>query len=99
MSDLEKKIVKKAEQLEARVAGEVRKVKRSLAARMGRGMAWMVIGFVILVMALFCGFWWYSTTDDFNRRVGNEVVKVLEDATGGRVELKEISFTSEESCD
>jgi translocation and assembly module TamB len=41
---------------------------------------------------LFGTFAWYSTTDDFNRRVGKEVVKVLEDATGGRVELRRISF-------
>ena len=51
---------------EAKVAGGVAKVKRSLAARMGRGMAWMVIGFLILVMVVVGGFWWYSTTDDFN---------------------------------
>ena len=38
-------------------------------------------------MVLSGTFAWYSTTDDFNRRVGKEVVKVLEDATGGRVEL------------
>ena len=43
-------------------------------------------------MVLFVAFAWYSTTDDFNRRVGKEVVKVLEDATGGRVELGKISF-------
>src|ERR1700735_3981659 len=92
MSDLEKKITEKKEQLEAKVAGGVAKVKRSRCARMGRGMAWMVIGFVILVMVVVGGFWWYSTTDDFNRRVGNEVVKVLEDSTGGRVELKRVSF-------
>ncbi len=93
MSDLEKKIAEKKEQLEAKVAVGVAKVKRSLAARMGRGMAWTLIGFVILVMVVFGGLWWYSTTDDFNRRVGNEVVKVLEDSTGGRVELKRVSFS------
>ena len=52
MSDLERKMTEKAEQLEAKVAGDVRKVKRSLAARMGRGMAWMVIGVVVLVMVV-----------------------------------------------
>ena len=55
MSDLEKKIAEKKEQLEAKVASGVAKVKRSLAARMGRGMAWTVIGFVILVMVVFGG--------------------------------------------
>ncbi len=92
MSDLEKKLTEKKEHLEAKVAGEIAKVKRSLATRMGRAVAWCVIGLVVLVMVLFGTFAWYSTTDDFNRRVGNEVVKVLEDATGGRVELRKISF-------
>jgi translocation and assembly module TamB len=92
VSDLEKKLTEKKEHLEAKVAGEIAKVKRSLATRMGRAVAWCVIGLVVLVMVLFGTFAWYSTTDDFNRRVGKEVVKVLEDATGGRVELRKISF-------
>ena len=92
MSDLEKKLTEKKEHLEAKVAGEIAKVKRSLATRMGRAVAWCVIGLVVLVMVLFGTFAWYSTTDDFNRRVGREVVKVLENATGGRVELRKISF-------
>ncbi|HWW97378.1 MAG TPA: hypothetical protein VNY74_06765, partial [Edaphobacter sp.] len=92
MSDLEKKLQEKKEQLQVKVAGEVAKVKRSLATRMGRAVAWTVIGFVVLVMVLFGTFAWYSTTDDFNRRVGKKVVSVLEDATGGRVELGRIRF-------
>src|SRR5271154_4419889 len=92
MSDLEKKLTEKKEHLEAKVAGEIAKVKRSLATRMGRAVAWCVIGSVVLVMVLFGAFAWYSTTDGFNRRVGREVVKVLEDATGGRVELGKMSF-------
>jgi translocation and assembly module TamB len=92
VSDLENKLAEKKELLKEKVGEEVAKVKRSLATRMGRGVAWCVIGFVILVMVLAGTFAWYSTTDDFNRRVGKEVVKVLEDATGGRVELKRISF-------
>jgi translocation and assembly module TamB len=35
----------------------------------------------------------YTTTDDFQRRVGGEVAKVLADSTGGRVELRHISFS------
>jgi translocation and assembly module TamB len=92
VSDLEKKLTKKKEQLEAKVAGQVAKVKRSLATRMGRAVGWTVIGLVVLVAVLFGTFAWYSTTDDFNRRVGKEVVTVLEDATGGHVELRKISF-------
>jgi len=92
VSDLEQKLQEKKERLQAEVAGKVARVKRSLATRMGRAVAWTVIGFVVLVAVLFIGFAWYSTTDDFNRRVGSKVVKVLEDATGGRVELRRITF-------
>ena len=35
---------------------------------------------------------WYTTTDDFQRRVGKEVVSVLEDSTGGKVDLGRITF-------
>jgi translocation and assembly module TamB len=92
VSDLEKKLTEKKEQLEAKVAVQVAKVQRSLATRMGRAVGWTVIAVVVLVAVLFGTFAWYSTTDDFNRRVGAEVVKILEDATGGRVELRKISF-------
>ena len=92
MSDLEKKIHEEKDRIEAKVVGEVAKVKRSLATRMGRAVAWTVIGFVILLMVLFGTFAWYTTTDDFSRRMGREVVTVLEDATGGRVELGKMSF-------
>ena len=43
-------------------------------------------------LVLFGLFAWYSKTEDFNRRVGREVVKVLENATGGRVELGRVTF-------
>jgi translocation and assembly module TamB len=39
------------------------------------------------------GFWWYSTTEDFQRRVGREIVSVLENATGGRVEVNGVKFS------
>jgi translocation and assembly module TamB len=92
LSDLEKKIAEKKEILKEKVGGEIAKVKRSLATRMGRAVAWCVIGFVILVMVLGGTFAWYSTTGDFNRRVGAQVVKILENATGGRVELAGMKF-------
>jgi translocation and assembly module TamB len=92
VSDLEKKLHAKKDQLEAKVGEEIDKINRSLATRLGHAVGWTVIGFVVLVAVLFGTFAWYSTTEDFNRRVGKEVVKVLEDATGGRVELKHISF-------
>ena len=93
MSDLEKKLVEEKERLETKLSAEVAKVKRSLATRMGRAVAWTVLGFVVLLVVMCVTFAWYSTTADFDRRVGGEVVKVLEDATGGRVELAGIRFS------
>ena len=50
MSDLQNKLTEKKEILKERVGGEIAKVKRSLATRMGRAVAWFVIGFVVLVV-------------------------------------------------
>ena len=36
---------------------------------------------------------WYTTTADFQQRVGREIVSVLENATGGRVELRGVQFS------
>ncbi len=47
---------------------------------------------LLLIVLLIGGLVWYSTTADFKRRVGKEVVSVLEDSTGGRVELGGIRF-------
>jgi translocation and assembly module TamB len=92
VSDLEKKLTEKKDLLKEKVGGEIAKVQRSLATRMGRAFLWCVLVGIVLAAVLFGTFAWYSTTEDFNRRVGKEVVKVLEDATGGRVELGRISF-------
>ena len=48
---------------------------------------------VALLLILVAGAAWYTTTSDFQHRVQKEVVKVLEDATGGRVELGSIRFS------
>ncbi len=64
----------------------------SLSARILRGIVWTAAGFVILLILILGGFAVYSTTADFQRRVGKEVVSVLEDATGGKVELGRIAF-------
>ena len=53
----------------------------------------IILGAVLLVIVLVCGFWWYSTTDDFQDRVGREIVSVLQDATGGRVEVRNVAFS------
>ncbi|WP_263384070.1 translocation/assembly module TamB domain-containing protein [Granulicella arctica] len=66
---------------------------RSLLGRITRPIAWTLLGIFLLIVVLLCGAAWYTTTADFQRRVGKEVVGVLEDATGGRVELRSISFS------
>ena len=67
--------------------------RRSLAGHVSRAAAWTVVGALTLVLLLVGGFWWYSTTNDFQRRVGSEIVTVLENATGGRVELDHVRFS------
>ena len=60
--------------------------------RMWRILGWIGTSILILLTVLIVGVSWYTTTADFQRRVGGEVVGVLEDSTGGRVELGHISF-------
>jgi translocation and assembly module TamB len=57
-----------------------------------RVLGWVAVSCVGLVLVLAAVATWYTGTDDFQRRVGGEVVSVLEDSTGGRVELQHISF-------
>jgi translocation and assembly module TamB len=58
-----------------------------------RVLAWVAGSVVALVAVLMGGLAIYSTTDDFQHRVGGEVVSVLENATGGRVELGHLRFS------
>ena len=67
--------------------------KRGITGHMARVLMWLIGGGLGLVILLVGGFWWYSTTDDFQHRVGREIVLVLEDATGGRVELGGVKFS------
>jgi translocation and assembly module TamB len=67
--------------------------RRSLMGHLGRGAAWLVGGILALVMLAVGGVSWYTTTSDFQHRVGREIVSVLEDATGGRVELHGVRFS------
>jgi translocation and assembly module TamB len=92
VTEFGKRLRDKEEKIEARVAGEVAKVKRSLATRIGLWFAWFMGIMLVLALLLFGLFVSYSKTDDFDRRVSKEVVKILGDATGGRVELGKISF-------
>lgn len=75
-----------------RAKEKIVEVKRSLASKIGRGVMWTIVAVVLLIVVLLGAFAWYTTTPDFERRVGHKVVSVLEDATGGRVELKAIHF-------
>lgn len=90
MSDGEKRPL--PERLEAKLEEKLVKMKRSLGGKVAHVIAWIFAGFSILLLVLVAAFSWYSTTNDFNKRVGSAVVNVLENATGGRVELKKISF-------
>jgi translocation and assembly module TamB len=66
--------------------------RRSVPRKIAHGVAWVLGSTVLLLVVLLGGLAWYSTTPDFDRRVGKEVVSMLENATGGRVELQHIAF-------
>ncbi|HTF69409.1 MAG TPA: translocation/assembly module TamB domain-containing protein, partial [Edaphobacter sp.] len=85
---LEEKLEEKKEQIEQRL----KQVKRSIASRITRGTMWAMGGIVLFLLVLFGAFAWYTTTPDFERRVKAELVTVLGDATGGRVEVKRVQF-------
>lgn len=96
---LEERIEEKRQQLEQRIEEKkeqieehLKQVKRSIASRITRGMLWTIGSLLLLLLALFGVFAWYTTTPDFERRVRSEIVHVLEDSTGGRVELKQVHF-------
>jgi translocation and assembly module TamB len=86
------RIEEKIHRVEESVKEVKQKVKRSLATRIGRAVAWTIIGVVILLIVAFVTFAWYTTTGDFQQRVAKKVVAILEDSTGGRVELSSIRF-------
>jgi translocation and assembly module TamB len=57
-----------------------------------RVIGWIAASLVAFVLVVVAFLSWYTTTADFQKRVGGEVVSVLEDATGGKVELQHLSF-------
>ncbi len=65
---------------------------RGFAGRAGRVLAWIAGCVLLLLVVLVALVSWYTTTPDFDRRVSAKLVTVLEDATGGRVELRGIRF-------
>ncbi len=92
MSDLEKKAHEVGHEAKEHAKRAVAKVKRSLSGTVGIVLAWVLGGLTVLGLVLFGAFAWYSTTPDFERRVSREIVTILENATGGRVELGRIRF-------
>ena len=94
MSDEHQHEHKKLEQLEEKLhelAANVR-AHRPIWLKLLRGLGWVAMFVVLLVMVGLLALDWYSKTADFQRRVRGEVVKVLEDSTGGRVEVGQIKF-------
>lgn|GEM_PF-340975 len=71
---------------------KVPKAAPSAGARFGVAVGWTIGILATLSIVLFLGFAYYTTTPDFQRRVGKQVVGVLEDATGGKVDLGLIKF-------
>ncbi len=59
---------------------------------LGKAAAGSIGGLLVLIVLVLAGAAWYTTTADFQRRIGKELVTVLEDATGGRVELGKVVF-------
>ena len=70
-------------------SGTPQKPRRSRVLRI---LAWTCASILVLLIVLVFGLSWYTTTEDFQRRVSTEVVNVLEDSTGGRVEIGRITF-------
>jgi translocation and assembly module TamB len=66
--------------------------RTSVARRVLRGIAWTFASIGVALVVLAAGLTWYTRTADFQHRVSGEVVRVLEDSTGGRVEIGQISF-------
>ena len=60
--------------------------------RWARIVAWVFGSLAMLLLLLVVAASYYTTTADFQRRVGGEVVSILETATGGKVEVGHISF-------
>ncbi len=62
------------------------------SGRLTRAFLWTAGGLLLLVALLLVGVTWYSRTRNFQQRVGKEVVSVLEDSTGGKVDLGGLRF-------
>ncbi len=67
--------------------------RRSLGNKLAHIAGLTLTSLVLLVLIALIGVSWYTTTNDFQQRVGAKVVSLLEDATGGKVELGHISLS------
>lgn len=64
-----------------------------LLRRSGKVLAWGLGSLLVLILILVLLVSWYTTTSDFEHRVRAKVVEVLEDSTGGRVDLRALHFS------
>jgi translocation and assembly module TamB len=69
------------------------KRRRSIVWHVTRAGSWGFGGVLAFVILLVGGITWYTTTAYFQRRVEREIVSVLGDATGGRVEMRGVRFS------
>ena len=69
------------------------KRRRSIAWHVTRAGVWGFGGGLALLILLIGGITWYTATAYFQRRVGREIVSVLGNATGGRVEVGGVKFS------
>jgi translocation and assembly module TamB len=87
------KTMDELQKIEEKLHNMEAKVKRSLATRIGRFFVIAVGALLLLIVIMVGALAWYTTTGDFQRRVGKQVVSILENTTGGRVQLREIRFS------
>ncbi|HEY4381486.1 MAG TPA: translocation/assembly module TamB domain-containing protein [Acidobacteriaceae bacterium] len=69
------------------------KKRRSLFGHISRATAWIIVGVLTLIVLLVAGVSWYTTTENFRNYLSAKIVSVLEDATGGRVEVGALEFS------
>jgi translocation and assembly module TamB len=69
------------------------KRRRSFARHVTRAGSWGFGGALALAILLVGGITWVTATAYFQRLVRREIVSVLEDATGGRVEVRGVRFS------
>ncbi|WP_263410148.1 translocation/assembly module TamB domain-containing protein [Terriglobus tenax] len=67
-------------------------VESPLHRKLMRSAAWIFAGFGVLLVLLTGALTWYTHTEDFQRRAASQVVSILEDATGGHVEIGAVKF-------